>query len=157
MSIEKTNMELMQTLDDAWNNQDWDTFDKRHKTDTVVRWPAQPPTHGIRDHRAEGVQMFKTFPDNRVENRPYKTFFASVEQLVRASSPLVEAAERFLHALAPDAPSEHRNDRRDEVPKALERNFGQHRRQASRLMPAFFKRVSYSNQRFVCSRPSWAR
>ena len=34
MSIEKTNMELMQTLDDAWNNQDWDTFDKRHKTDT---------------------------------------------------------------------------------------------------------------------------
>ena len=77
MSIEKTNMELMQTLDDAWNNQDWDTFDKRHKTDTVVRWPAQPPTHGIHDHRAEGVQMFKTFPDNRVENRPYKTFFAS--------------------------------------------------------------------------------
>lgn len=77
MSIEKTNMQLMQTLDDAWNNQDWDTFDKRHKTDTIVRWPAQPETHGIHDHRAEGVQMFKTFPDNRVENRPYKVFFAS--------------------------------------------------------------------------------
>ena len=77
MSTEKTNMELMQNLDDAWNNQDWDTFEKRHKADTVVRWPAQPPTHGIRDHRAEGVQMFKTFPDNRVENRPYKAFFAS--------------------------------------------------------------------------------
>lgn len=31
MSKEKENMELMQTLDDAWNNQDWDTFEKRHK------------------------------------------------------------------------------------------------------------------------------
>src|SRR4029078_4802961 len=71
------NMELMQTLDDAWNAQDWDTFDKRHKSDVVVRWPAQPPTHGRHDHRAEGVQMFKTFPDNTVHNRPYRVFFAS--------------------------------------------------------------------------------
>lgn len=77
MSTEKQNMELMQTLDDAWNKQDWDTFEKRHKHDTVVRWPAQPPTHGIERHREEGIQMFKTFPDNRVENRPYKVFFAS--------------------------------------------------------------------------------
>ena len=73
------NMELMQTLDDAWNNQDWDTFEKRHKADTVVRWPAQPPTHGVHDHREESRRMFETFPDNRVENRPYKTFFASGE------------------------------------------------------------------------------
>jgi len=77
MSNEKRNMELMQTLDDAWNKQDWDTFEKRHKSDTVVRWPAQPPTHGVHNHRKESAQMFKTFPDNRVENRPYKTFFAS--------------------------------------------------------------------------------
>jgi predicted ester cyclase len=76
MSAEE-NMELMQTLDDAWNAQDWDTFGKRHKTGTIVRWPGQPPTNGIEAHRAEAVQMFKTFPDNRVENRPYKTFFAS--------------------------------------------------------------------------------
>ena len=77
MTTEHKNMELMQTLDDAWNAQDWDTFDQRHKPDVVVRWPAQPPTHGRHDHRAEGVQMFKTFPDNKVHNRPYKTFFAS--------------------------------------------------------------------------------
>lgn len=77
MSRETENMELMQTLDDAWNAQDWDTFADRHKTDVVVRWPAQAATHGIHDHRSEGVQMFKTFPDNRVENRPYKVFFAS--------------------------------------------------------------------------------
>lgn len=77
MANEKRNMELMQTLDDSWNSQDWDTFDKRHKHDVVVRWPAQPPTHGIKDHRAESIQLFKTFPDNRVGNRPYKTLFAA--------------------------------------------------------------------------------
>ena len=76
MTREQRNMELMQTLDDAWNTQDWDTFDKRHKSDVTVRWPAQPATHGRHDHRAEGIQMFKTFPDNRVGNRPYKVFFA---------------------------------------------------------------------------------
>ena len=71
------NMQLMQTLDDAWNAQDWDTFERRHKPDTLVRWPGQPPTHGVLNHRAESVQMFKTFPDNHVGNRPYKVFFAS--------------------------------------------------------------------------------
>ncbi len=74
---EKRNMELMQTLDDAWNRQDWETFEQRHKTDTVVRWPAQPATHGVRAHRIECVQFFKTFPDNHIDNRPYKTFFSS--------------------------------------------------------------------------------
>ena len=64
------NMELMQALDDAWNAQDWDTFDARHAPDVVVHWPAQPPTHGRQAHRAEGIQMFKTFPDNHVGNRP---------------------------------------------------------------------------------------
>jgi ketosteroid isomerase-like protein len=74
---EKSNMELMQTLDDAWNSQDWETFAKRHSHDTVVHWPGgSPATKGIHDHTAEAKEMFKTFPDNRVENRPYKVFFA---------------------------------------------------------------------------------
>jgi predicted ester cyclase len=77
--IEKRNMELMQTLDDAWNSQDWETFVKRHKPDTIVRWPAQPPTQGVRAHREESVRMFQTFPDNHVGNRPYKTLFAGGE------------------------------------------------------------------------------
>ena len=68
-SIEERNMELMQTLDDAWNTQDWDTFDQRHKPDVVVRWPGQPPTNGTHDHRAEAIEMFKTFPDNQVGNQ----------------------------------------------------------------------------------------
>jgi chorismate mutase len=27
----QTNMELMKTLDDAWNSQDWDMFEERHE------------------------------------------------------------------------------------------------------------------------------
>lgn len=74
---EARNMELMQTLDDAWNGQDLETFAKRHKDDVVVRWPGQPPTHGVDAHRQEAIDFFKTFPDQRLDNRPYRVFFAS--------------------------------------------------------------------------------
>jgi hypothetical protein len=43
---------------------------KKASTGSFVRRSA------IVDHRAEGVQMFKTFPDNKVGNRPYKVLFA---------------------------------------------------------------------------------
>jgi ketosteroid isomerase-like protein len=76
-SVEARNMELMQTLDDAWNAQDLETFAQRHKDDVVVRWPGQPPTRGVHDHRKEAIEFFKTFPDQHLVNRPYKTFFAS--------------------------------------------------------------------------------
>ena len=36
MSIEEKNMELMKTLDDAWNSQDWDTFEERHADKVAV-------------------------------------------------------------------------------------------------------------------------
>jgi ketosteroid isomerase-like protein len=74
---EAGNMELMQTLDDAWNAQDIETFAKRHKDDVIVRWPGQPPTHGIEAHKQEAVDFFKTFPDQHLDNRPYKVFIAS--------------------------------------------------------------------------------
>jgi hypothetical protein len=70
-------MELMQTLDDAWNAQDMETFRQRHKPDVVVRWPGKPPTHGIEDHVAESLEIFRAFPDQNIANRPYKVFFAS--------------------------------------------------------------------------------
>jgi len=45
---EEENMRLMKTLDDAWNNQDWDTFSKRHTEDVIVRWLGQSePTRGM--------------------------------------------------------------------------------------------------------------
>jgi ketosteroid isomerase-like protein len=74
---EELNMQLMQTLDDAWNSQDLDTFAKRHKDDVVVRWPGQPPTHGIQAHRQEAIDFFRAFPDQHLDNRPYRVFFAS--------------------------------------------------------------------------------
>ena len=77
MTDEKRLMELMTTLDDAWNTQDLETFSKRHKTDTVVRWPGQPPTEGIKAHEQEALDFFKTFPDQHLDNRPYKVLIAS--------------------------------------------------------------------------------
>jgi ketosteroid isomerase-like protein len=78
MGTAEQNMELMQTLDDAWNAQDLETFAKRHKPDVIVHWPGQPmPTRGIEAHTQEAIDFFKTFPDQHLDNRPYKTFFAS--------------------------------------------------------------------------------
>lgn len=76
-TIEGHNLELMQTLDDAWNAQDMDTFTKRHRKDVVVRWPGKPPTHGVEAHRQESLEFFKTFPDQHLDNRPYRVLFAS--------------------------------------------------------------------------------
>jgi ketosteroid isomerase-like protein len=77
MDIEKENMRLMKTLDDAWNNQDWEVFKKRHSDDVAVFWPGQAdPTKTRRSHHTEAVEFFKTFPDNHIVNNPYKIFFA---------------------------------------------------------------------------------
>ncbi len=71
----------METLDDAWNagpnSSLWDTFRKRHTEDVAVYWPGQSePTRGKRNHDLEAVEFFKTFPDNHLINRPYKTLLA---------------------------------------------------------------------------------
>ena len=68
-TVEARNMELMQTLDDAWNAQDVEIFRARHKPDVIVRWPGQPgPTVGIEDHTAESIRFWKTFPDQKRDN-----------------------------------------------------------------------------------------
>jgi ketosteroid isomerase-like protein len=72
----KENLELMKTLDDAWNSQNWEVFRKRHSQDTAVFWPGQPdPTRGRHNHEVESVEFFKTFPDNHLINNPYKILF----------------------------------------------------------------------------------
>ena len=79
-SVVKRNLELMKTLDDAWNagpnNRLWDTFRRRHTEDVAVYWPGGgPPTRGRHNHDLEAVEFFKTFPDNHLINNPYKIFF----------------------------------------------------------------------------------
>jgi hypothetical protein len=62
MSVEE-NMRLMKTLDDAWNSQDWATFEKRHANHVEVFWPGQPePTKGRPSHKEEAVAFFKDIP-----------------------------------------------------------------------------------------------
>ena len=75
-SIAERNKQLMQTLDDAWNTQDLDTFAKRHRDDVVVRWPGQPETRGVKAHRQEAIDFFRAFPNQRLGNRPYKVLIA---------------------------------------------------------------------------------
>ena len=69
-AIEQENMKLMQTLDDAWNAQDLETFEQRHNADT-------PPTQGVEAHKQEALEFFRTFPDQHLDNRPYKVLIAS--------------------------------------------------------------------------------
>jgi predicted ester cyclase len=77
MSIEEKNMELMKTLDDAWNSQDWDTFEEHHADNVAVYWPGQPePTRGLHNHHEESIEFFKIFPDNHLVNNPYKILFS---------------------------------------------------------------------------------
>ncbi len=74
---ERDNLRLMQTLDDAWNTQDWDTFLKRHAENVAVYWPGQPePTRGRKAHLEESKEFFRTFPDNHLVNNPYKILFS---------------------------------------------------------------------------------
>jgi ketosteroid isomerase-like protein len=77
MSIQEKNKELMITLDNAWNSQDWDTFNERHADNVAVFWPGQPdPTRGVHNHRQESIEFFKMFPDNHLVNNPYKILIA---------------------------------------------------------------------------------
>jgi len=77
MSIQEKNKELMITLDNAWNTQDWNTFNERHADNVAVFWPGQPdPTRGAPNHRQESIEFFKMFPDNHLINNPYKMLIA---------------------------------------------------------------------------------
>lgn len=59
MSTVEENTRLMQTLDDAWNSQDWATFEKRHAAHVDVFWPGQAkPTHGRPSHKEEAIAPF---------------------------------------------------------------------------------------------------
>ena len=74
-----TNLQNMKTLDDSWNAQDLQTFRKYHAKDCIVRWPNQPPTHGVDAHEQEAIAFFKTFPDQHLINNPYKIMLAQGE------------------------------------------------------------------------------
>jgi SnoaL-like polyketide cyclase len=79
MSADEKNMELMKTLDDAWNSQDWIEIPSKNvmQNDVAIFWPGQPDlTRAVHNHRKESVEFFKTFPDNHLVNNPYKILFS---------------------------------------------------------------------------------
>jgi predicted ester cyclase len=71
-----SNLERMYALDEAWNAQDWESFDAYHDQDVVVYWPGREhtPTLGLTDHRAESERFCVAFPDNQVKH-PYDLLF----------------------------------------------------------------------------------
>jgi hypothetical protein len=74
MSTEE-NLQMMKTLDDAWNARDWETFNKCHAEDADIYWPGQKdPTHGRTNHRLESIEFLKSV-ENRVDNDPYQIQF----------------------------------------------------------------------------------
>jgi predicted ester cyclase len=48
----------------------------RHTENVVVYVPAAPAQYGIAAHKEFALNSFRAFPDQRVQNRPYKAFFA---------------------------------------------------------------------------------
>ncbi len=92
MGVEE-NLRLMQTLDNAWNAKDWETFMKRHSETVAVYWPGQPePTRGRHAHHNESVEFFKAF-DNHLDNNPYKILFGYGDAILRPGG-TVETARR---------------------------------------------------------------
>ena len=73
------NLQNMKRLDDSWNAQDLATFRRYHSKDCIVRWPNQPPTHGVAAHELEAIAFFKMFPDQHLINNPYKIMLAQGE------------------------------------------------------------------------------
>ncbi len=73
------NLQNMKKLDESWNAQDLQTFRKYHTKDCIVRWPSQPPIHGVDAHEQEAIAFFKMFPDHHLINNPYKIMLAQGE------------------------------------------------------------------------------
>jgi ketosteroid isomerase-like protein len=74
------NLRRMHDLDDAWNANDWEKVGRFHSEDVAVHWPGgAPPTRGWHNHREEAKEYVKTFPDQRVNNRPYRVEFGQGE------------------------------------------------------------------------------
>jgi hypothetical protein len=72
---QKNLMAFMQSLDDAWNARDWETFKKLHSRDTAVKRPGiGAATKDIHEYISEIKEFLKAFPDSRVDSGHYKAF-----------------------------------------------------------------------------------
>jgi len=78
MKREEELIDLMTTLDDAWNagpaSPLWETFKKRHTENVAVYWPGgAPPTRGRHNHDVEAIEFFKTFRTTTSSTAPTRS------------------------------------------------------------------------------------
>ncbi len=67
MGVEET-IRVVRATDEAFNERDWEAFDRLHAQSVIVYSPFSPePTKGREAHRKEVEGMFATFPDMHVK------------------------------------------------------------------------------------------
>jgi hypothetical protein len=88
-------LKAMKKLDDSWNWQDLQTFRKYHAKNCIVRWPNQPPTHGIDGHEQEAIAFFKMFPDQHLINNPYKIMLGQGEWTCTSHGPTDDEQQNY--------------------------------------------------------------
>jgi hypothetical protein len=88
-------LKAMKKLDDSWNWQDLQTFRKYHANNCIVRWPNQPPTHGIDGHEQEAIAFFKMFPDQHLINNPYKIMLGQGEWTCTSHGPTDDEQQNY--------------------------------------------------------------
>jgi len=72
----KKNLKLMEAVDNAWNNKDWDLLSSFYDENVEVYWPDRMDALRGKNEYAKAVQMFvKGFPDIHIENKPYRICF----------------------------------------------------------------------------------
>ncbi|MFQ5839010.1 MAG: ester cyclase [Thermoplasmata archaeon] len=69
MSVEE-NLQTIESVDKAFNDRDWDSFDERHLEDVISYSPMTPePTRDLAAHREAVKGLLGTFPDFRMERQ----------------------------------------------------------------------------------------
>jgi hypothetical protein len=71
-TIGLSNIELMRTLDNAWNAQDWETFESAIPRTPLFFGLASPNLPADEPITRRSPSISKTFPDNHLINHPYK-------------------------------------------------------------------------------------
>ncbi len=72
-----SNAERMRAIDDAWNAQDWRTYESLLSPSLIAHVAGDAEPHGREEHVARAKQYFAQFPENRVAHEPPIALFAA--------------------------------------------------------------------------------
>jgi hypothetical protein len=74
------NLDRMRAIDDAWNAQDWASYESLLSPMLVAHLEGDERPHGRAEHVARAREFFEHFPGSRVVNDPYVTAFGEEER-----------------------------------------------------------------------------